>query len=278
MRSFFLAALFLANAYIWTLPETHALRVSFFNVGEGDAVFIQSPSGTEVLIDGGPPGGGVLRSLGRALPFFDRSLDAVIETTANTAESGGLIDVLGRYSVGTFIDNGFSGDTKTTSVLQKEIAASHAKRLSVSRGARIQLGFEKGAPYIDVLYPEKNAVGLDANSASLFLRVVYGKTSFLLSSAAPQKTEKRLLALGAPLQSDVLKAGQHGSKAASAPEFATAVSPRFTVFSRGCDNTFHHPAPEVVALFEKLGSTIFDTCTGSAVFVSDGLRVVPERS
>ena len=104
------------------------------------------------------------------------------------------------------------------------------------------------------------------------MRVVYGNTSFLLSGDSPQKIEKYLVSLdGKKLKTTVLKAGHHGSKTSSARVFLEAVNPLYGVFSRGCDNRYGHPAPEVTSLFQRLSITSFDTCTdGTLTFRSDG--------
>jgi competence protein ComEC len=271
VRFWILAALFCANAYVWLVPVPQALTVSFLDVGEGDAAFIESPAGARVLIDGGPSSGATLRKVGQRLPFFVRSLDAVIETAPSESYAAGLVGVLSRYETRLFLSSPFSGDTKTADTVSRAAAASGAERSVLSRGMRVMLG---GGAYIDVLSPSAAAAKLDANSGALMLRLVYGKTSFFFTSASLSKTELALAARdGEALRSDVLKAGGHGSKSASAAAFAAAVSPEATVFSRGCDNRYGHPAPEVVARFQALGAEVFDTCAGDAVFRSDGVSV-----
>jgi competence protein ComEC len=78
------------------------LRVSFFDIGQGDSLLIESPTGVEVLIDGGPDST-VLRRLGDELGFFDRSIDVVLATHPDKDHVGGLPDVLERYKVDTVV-------------------------------------------------------------------------------------------------------------------------------------------------------------------------------
>lgn len=276
MRFGFLGVLLIANLFVWTLPVPHGLRVSFFDVGEGDSVFIQGPTGIQVLVDGGPAGGGVLRALGGAMPFFDRSLDAVVVSGQSASNMAGLVDVLGRYEVGTFMESGVVLTTKTVEAVEEAVLKSGAARVLARRGMRLNLG---ASAYVDILYPDSDVSEGNAATGSVVMRVVYGKTSFLLTGDSSQKVEKYLLSLdGSALKSDVFKAGHHGSKSSSAPEFVQAVSPSYVVFSRGCSNKYGFPAPEVVQLFESLNVQQLDTCEDrTVVFVSDGSHLTRTR-
>jgi competence protein ComEC len=104
---------------------------------------------------------------------------------------------------------------------------------------------------------------------------VYGETEFMLTGDAPASVEKSLVSFyGEKLESDVLKAGHHGSKTSSAENFVSAVNPQYVIFSRGCDNSYGHPSAEVVALFKSLKIPTLDTCKdGTVTFESDGKRL-----
>jgi competence protein ComEC len=66
----------------WREDARGRLTVSFLNVGQGDAIYIEAPSGRQILIDGGQDGS-VLRALGSVMAPWDRSLDVVIATSAD---------------------------------------------------------------------------------------------------------------------------------------------------------------------------------------------------
>lgn len=223
-----------------------------------------------MLVDGGPPGGAVLRELGTQMPFFDRSIDAIVETHPDADHITGLIDVLERYHVGTFLEPGIPDKTKTSQRLVAEVAKKHPADILARRGMRLILG---GGAYADVLYPDTDVSNVkDTNSGSVVLHVVYGKNSFMLTGDLPQQQELHVVSMdGINLKSTVLKAGHHGSKNSSAPEFVSAVNPEYVVFSRGCKNKYGHPAAVVVELFQNLKIPTFDTCTdGTVTFVSNG--------
>jgi len=251
------------------------LTVSFLNIGQGDAIFIDAPSGRQVLIDGGPPGGGLLRRLGEVMPFWDHSIDVIIPTHPDADHVAGLIDVLERYRVSYIIQSSVQGSTPTWDALEDAIAAD-AKRgtkvITALRGQVIDLG--KGA-YLEILSPDRSVPQVETNDGCVVARLVYGATSFMLSCDAPQDIENYLVKLdGAMLKSDVLKAGHHGSRTSSSPLFVGFVSPQWAVYSRGCDNTYGFPHPETVATFARLGIPTLDTCEeGTITFISDGKTV-----
>lgn len=260
-------------AYATIREDRHGLlTVSFLDIGQGDAVFIDAPSGRQVLIDAGPADGGILRRLASVMPWYDRSLDLVIATHPDADHIAGFIDVFARYRVSTIVESSVQGDTKTFATFDRSVAAERATVTTAVRGQIIDLG--KGA-YLEVLSPDRSLPHAETNDACVVTRLVYGATSFMLPCDAPQGIEEYLVALdGAALKSDVLKAGHHGSRTSSAPIFVGTVSPSIAVYSRGCDNTYGHPNQETIDTFAKFDIPTLDTCTeGTLTFVSDGQTV-----
>ncbi len=263
------------NALLWSVPVPQGLTVTFFDVGQGDSILIEGPTGVQVLVDGGP-GSSAVRELGKRLPFFDRSLDAVVATHPDADHIGGLVEVFERYEVGHIIEPGIANNTKIWSTFldraEREIETGAVH--SVARaGQRLNLG---GGAYADILYPDRDVSKVkDTNAGSIVMRVVYGDTSVMLTGDLPSKEEQELfLKWGYELDSDVLKAGHHGSKTSSLPDFVESVSPAYVVFSRGCDNRYGHPDPGVVVFFKSLKVETHDTCeegTISFSFSSDGV-------
>lgn len=254
----------------WREDRRGLLTVSFLDIGQGDSIFIEAPSGRQVLIDGGK-GSAIIRELAKVMPWYDRTIDVVIPTHPDADHVGGLIDVLARYQVGTIIHSDVEGDTATAKTLVDDMRREGAQQVVARRGQIIDLG---GA-YLEVLSPDRSVEHVETNTGCVVVRLVYGTTAFMFSCDAPDEIENYLVRLdGSDLHSDVLKAGHHGSKNSSSPLFLGFVNPTYGVFSRGCDNTYGHPAPEVVARFAQFGILTLDTCTdGTITFVSDGQTV-----
>lgn len=257
---------------VWEMERSRNLTVAFLNVGQGDAVFIESPTGVQVLVDGGPDRS-VLRELGKMMPWWDRHIDMIIATHPDADHISGLVDVLQRYTANYILRPGVQNDTPQTESLLLSVAQEGAKEILARRGQVYDLG---GGVYLEILFPDRGVSGLETNTASIVARVVYGNTSVMLSGDSPQAIEEYLVALdGERLQSTILKAGHHGSKTSSAVSFVGYVAPETVVFSRGCDNRYGHPHQEVVDLFARFEIPTKDTCDdGTVIFESDGTTLV----
>lgn len=268
--------LLVANAAVFAYlmaPEKQELTVSFLDVGQGDAILIEGPTGIEMLIDGGRDRE-VLRALPRLMGPLDRSIDVVVATHPDADHIGGLPAVLKRYAVRHFYDPGKEGESSIAESLEVSVDAEPGIVEGVLRsGMRIHLG---GGAYADILHPEENVAQLrETNDASIVMRLVYGETEFMLTGDAPSWAEDRIVnRYGDTLKSDVLKAGHHGSKTSTGPLFLAAVDPEFVIVSAGKDNSYGHPHEEVVTRVLASGAAILSTFdVGTITFVSDGVSV-----
>lgn len=267
-------ALALLNSVVWpvyALQKEKVLTVSFLDIGQGDAILIQGPTGAEVLIDGGPDRT-VLRVLPKELGPIDRTLDLVIATHPDKDHIAGLSEVLKRYDVKAIMDPDIENDTSYAKSFDAYSAEEESIVIPARRGTRIHLG--DGA-YLDILYPDRDVSTVESNTGSIVARVVYGETSFLLTGDAPASVESWLVTLdGASLQSDVLKAGHHGSRTSTSAELLSVVDPLYVVVSAGKDNSYGHPHEEVVTTVMESGAQLLRTMgAGPVTFKSDGVSV-----
>jgi len=267
-RFILLVVLGALTALIFSFPTPNGLSVSILDVGQGDAIFIEGPTGVQVLIDGGATRS-VLREMGFQMPFFDRKLDAVVATHPDQDHIGGLVDVIAQYRTALFLESGVAGDTPVSRALDAALAEQGVQRTLARRGMRLLLG---GGAYADILFPDRDVSDVETNTGSIVMRVVYGEHEFMLTGDSPKNIEHYLTTIyGSALKSDVLKAGHHGSKTSSSEEFVKAVNPQYVVYSRGCDNRYGHPALETVVLFNRLSIPALDTCErGTITFRSTG--------
>ena len=240
--------LVVAAALLWagalSAPDGK-LRVTFLDVGQGDATLIVAPSGRQVLVDGGPDPRVVMQGLGARLPFWDRSLDVIALTHPHGDHLSGLLGVLDRYDADLFLHR--SADYPSAEYARWEQAlaerAGRSTMLEAQRGHRIALG---DGVVLEVLHPGPVIVEGETNNNSLVLRLSYGEVEFLLTGDIETPIESALVARGAPLDATVLKVGHHGSATSSSAPFLEAVSPSLAVISVGEGNRFGHPDEEEV--------------------------------
>ena len=275
----------LAAVLIWTAALTNddgRLHVVFADVDNGDSVLIVSPSGRQVLVDGGPGGQDATRLLGSALPFWDRSLDVVVLTHGHADHLTGLLDVLRRYDVGHIVEREASYATPGYVGWRHAVEDEGAVVTQARAGHVIDLG---DGTIIEVLHPaETLMIGTDSdlNNASIVLRVVYGDVSFLLTGDIFSEAEREMFSRGVDVRSTVIKIPHHGSRSSSSPEFVELVGPSVAVISVGADNRFGHPHAETLEVLGRYApeARVMTTRDHGAIrFVTDGttLSVKTER-
>ncbi|MEK7123399.1 MAG: ComEC/Rec2 family competence protein [Patescibacteria group bacterium] len=286
LKWYVLGTLFLAAVLVWLAVLAYQpsgfLEVNFFDVGQGDAIFIEAPSGNQVLIDGGPSRT-VLAKLGRLMPFWDRTIDLLILTHPHYDHLAGLIEVLKRYKIGMVLMPNESIKTAAfkeflRTIEEKNIPVKYAKA-----GMIIHFGKGSGAAFY-VLSPKTAAElefdehsegfggkGMSLNESSIVGKLIYGKAKFLLTGDAGVETEQKLLAPGHNLTAGVLKVGHHGSRYSTSEDFLKAVSPVYAVISVGAGNRYGHPVPEILERLQNFGAKILRTdLNGDIVIKTDG--------
>lgn len=257
--AFFLSIGISIFVYIgWNFFQPKPMMVAFLDVGQGDAIFIETPNGNQILVDGGP-GRNALSELGTFMHFSDRHIDMVIATHADADHITGLIPVIEQYSVGAFVDNGMRADTNIDQVLVDLVQEKNIPYVVARRGMRFILDAKEGI-FLETLLPEHIEHGGDRNSASLVFQLVYGENEVLLTGDAELENEQMLVSEMGTLDSDILKVGHHGSGTSTGLEFLKKVDPEFAVLSYGCDNRYGHPHPTVTKNLATEHVTTLSTC------------------
>jgi competence protein ComEC len=279
------AALALSGFELWLrareLPRGK-LRVTFADVGQGDAALVDLPDGRLMLIDaGGSPGGGLDPGRAALLPLLQARrrarIDIAVLTHPHPDHYGGLHALREQLPIGELWD---TGQAEAEPDLQA--SSAEAARLVASlraRGTRIRTPPELcGRPRriagarIEVLWPcPRYESTHDPNDNSLVLRIAYGRTSLLFAGDAEQHAEAALLARRAPLRADVLKVAHHGSRTSTGEAFLRAVAPRLAVISAGVGNRFGHPHPDVTARLRARAPHVLSLAeVGGTIVESDG--------
>jgi competence protein ComEC len=243
-------ALALGSALLWlaaTAPAGGRLSVTFLDVGQGDAILVRGPQGHTILVDGSPSGEAVVNALGRHLPFWDDSLDAVVLTHPDADHLTGLLAVLDRYDVQAVLAGPTEADSTQYQTWRRLIAEKGVPYRQARSGDSIDLG--RGARILVLHPPPAPLAGTDndVNNNSLVLRLTMGRTSILLTADLEAEGEFSLLAESTSLRSVALQVPHHGSRSSSTPELLRDVQPLVALISVGADNRFGHPVPEVLA-------------------------------
>jgi competence protein ComEC len=219
------------------------LHVTVLDVGQGDAIVVETPDGRAVVVDAGPGGPWRLDAGERAVaPFlWNRgvlALHAALTTHADVDHAGGMAALRRRFAVTETWDE-TTGPRHVGGALFTPLAAD------VAAGTR--------------------------NDRATMLRVELGLASVLLASDVEAAGERALLDAGVPLAATVLKVGHHGAATSSTAPFLAAVAPSVGVVSVGARNPYGHPDAGALARLAAAGARVYRTDRDGAVLVeTDG--------
>jgi competence protein ComEC len=288
-RTVAVAALILATSYVLWPPRAidGRLRVTVLDVGQADAIVIQTPRGHALMVDaggrlerGGMPGNdSVAERVGErtVVPFLLRNgiheVDALILSHPHGDHAGGVAPVLRRLRVAQFDDGG-----------QRYAGHAYQDALATARGKDVPIVYPRAGmewrtddgvalrfigpslPFIE------GGNAINSNSVAFVLQ--YGTFRMLFTGDAGSESEERFLQEGVDLHADVLKVGHHGSAYGSSPGFIAAVAPRYAIVSVGRHNLFGHPAPSTLATLRRFGARVYRTDEDGAVTIAtDGSNI-----
>jgi competence protein ComEC len=252
-------------------------RIVVLDVGQGEAILVQAPDGSALLVDtgGGGPGRGdrgertvvpVLRRLGV------RRLAALAITEGTPDHAGGLVGLL----EGMPINEVWIPAGSEAASWHGPVAVSGIPRQVLVQGDRRWIG----SLLVTVLHPppagasEGLLPGGSVREKPLVLRLEWGLFAAVLAGGTGPAEESELLRARQPLQATMLKVSGHGTQRGSTSEFLAVVRPRVAVIPVGARNPYGHPAPVVLARLGAVGATVYRTDLDGAVDVrSDGTRV-----
>jgi len=248
MRFVLASLLFLAASGAWA-QDSVALRISFLDVGQGDAVVIQA-GGKTALIDAGPADGDIIRQL-RGLAVD--TIDLVVASHAHADHIGGMAQVLATFVVRSYIDNGLPHTTATYRTVMAALRRSTA-RYATASPATVTLG----EVTLQLLPPPPHGDPTDQNNHSVGLLVRAGAFRALLTGDSEVDEIHYLLTLGLPVV-NVLKAAHHGSRNGVTPAWLSALKPDVVVISLGRDNRYGHPHPWAMRYYNAMAPAIYRT-------------------
>ncbi|MEN6326514.1 MAG: ComEC/Rec2 family competence protein [Syntrophomonas sp.] len=244
------------------------LKVHFIDVGQGDAILVQSPEGENMLIDAGDNDYGsqvvnYLHSQGV------KSLDIVVGTHPHADHIGGMDTVINSFPIKNIYLPRITHSSRSFEDVLMAVKSKGLKIKTARAGIIIPLKGVQSTFMAPV--GEKNE---DLNNYSAVIKLNYGLKSFLLTGDAEHESENEMMASGADLKATVLKIGHHGSSSSTGYNFLKAAAPEYAIIMVGKDNPYGHPHQETISRLSAAGIKILRTDqNGTIVISTDGKNI-----
>lgn len=248
--------------------EDSDLSIHIIDVGQGDSIFVKTPNGKTMLIDGGDIAAGktVVSYLNK---YNIDKIDVLIGTHPHADHIGGLIDVLENFEIGKFY---MPKKIHTSKTYEKLLETTKNKGLKITPATKdLVIDLDQDIP-LYFLSPLRD-YGDNLNLWSAVVKMEYGEKSFLFTGDYEVLGEKELCDTYDKdfLQSEFLKVGHHGSNTSTSQEFLDIIQPEIAIISCKTGNSYGHPHKEVVERLKKFGSNIYRTDEqGTIIIRSDG--------
>lgn len=258
--------------FVTLSPIDSKLRVYFLDVGQGDSALIRYPTGEHLLIDTGKDSK-VFRSLDKALPWYNKTIDYVLLTHGDLDHIGAMMDILERYKVKKVFVSEFFGKIEVEQKILEELKKENATVEVLKQDDILTFGTEIQNS-LRIIHPDSNCFSIykNENDCSLVGLLTYGKQTFLFTGDIGKEVEKQIISY-VPSPLTVLKVAHHGSKNSSNEEFISKIKPQYSIISVG-ENNYGHPAPEVISILQNASSSIWSTKEAATIVAtSDGTSI-----
>jgi beta-lactamase superfamily II metal-dependent hydrolase len=242
------------------------LIAHFVDIGHGDSCLIQTPGGSNILIDGG------FSDVGQFLVSYlkragVKKLAMVIASHPHSDHIGGLPEILKEFDVETVLDSGKVHPTTSYRSFMEAVKASQETTYTLARAGQV---YKVGGVTLNILSP-RDPLPRDVNDCSIVCRLVYGDVSIMFTGDAGEDMERKIVQHGGVLKSTALKVPHHGSKTSSSSPFLRAVNPAIAVISCREKERRGTGAPHAVHKLKTRRSDIYRTDQdGTILFESDG--------
>lgn len=236
-------------------------KIVFCDVGQGDGAYIRLRNQLDILVDAGP-GRQILQCLGKNMPFYDRTIELAIISHPQKDHFGGFLYTLDRYDIKKFWLNGVYNSSQLFKELLAKIDTKHIPLELPKAGDIVNIGQDE----IELFWPSdkflaKNTffetqthnllrqTALDLNDFSLIFSLRTNGVKLLFTGDASSAVLNMLLNQS-KIKSDILKIPHHGSKKGLTLEFLKLADPTYGVISSGKNNSYGHPAKEILSMLE----------------------------
>ncbi|MBI5476066.1 MAG: DNA internalization-related competence protein ComEC/Rec2 [Ignavibacteriales bacterium] len=275
-----IAALILINFILYYYfifsHSKQTVRLTMLDVGQGDAILIELPDQSNILIDAGPRTFQTDAGTRFVLPYLNycniNHLDRLVITHPDADHLGGVPSVLRQIPVNEVWQTGFKGESKLSKEYLSVVDSLHIKKKIISSGEL----FDYNSVKIYILSPSETELkNMNVNNSSIVMKIQYGITELLLMGDAEREIDDKITKrYSGWLKSGLLKVSHHGSITGTTEQLIDAVSPTMAIISVGINNKFSHPSEEVLKRLEKKKIIIKRTDNENAVIVeSDGEKI-----
>lgn len=267
---FLIAGLFLFGLSFYQQapePKNDDLKVSFLDVGQGDAALIKTPHEKYILIDGGPDKK-VLEALGQNMLPTKKEIEAIILSHPHSDHVAGINYVLDRYKVGKIYMTGVAHSSPDYEVFLDKIE----KKKIPAEKMFAEKEFNIDGAYFKTFWPKEDLfqkIVDDVNYSSIVFELSYKKNSFLFLGDLSAKGQEEMMGNVNLSKIDVIKVAHHGSKTGTSQNLLEHIQPKYAVISVGAENDYGHPAPSVLTLLSSQIVLLTDE-KGTVTFSSDG--------
>lgn len=267
MRKFIFSSIILVFAlatfsiYQYLKFSDGELHLVFCNVGQGDGIFIRTPSGTDIVLDSGP-NDSIISCLSNHMPFWDRSIELALLTHPHEDHMRGFISILKNYEIKNFATENLANDTQTYGQLIEQLKGLSLKVQNLYAGDKFRLS---DGLTIKVVGPTKEFLERTSPEGKIGESHEFGSLELLLSlgsfnalTTGDSQIEELNEALPYLPKVDVFQIPHHGSKYGTNSELLSAISPKFAAISVG-KNKYGHPTQEVLGILEEQKIKYFRT-------------------
>jgi competence protein ComEC len=253
------------------VQPTKSLNIHYINIGQGDSIYIKTPAGEDILIDGGSKASG-----SKVVAYLKKQkvddIEVLISTHPDADHVGGLDEVLAAFKV----ENVYAPKVQhTTQAFKDFLTAVKNEKLTIKTAKLdVLLPLKDKSIQAKFIGPVKDYNKTDLNNWSAVLQLTYNKNKFLFMGDAETQAEKDMLAKKLISKVDVLKVGHHGAKETTTNELLKVAKPTYSIISVGAKNAYKHPTNEVLARLKTINSKVYRTDQkGTIVVTSDGTKI-----
>ncbi len=265
------------------------LIVTFIDVGQGNCILVEAPSGTTLLYDAGGVPEWMQTSwnpgMDMVVPYIEKrgvkKIDYALMSHAHGDHIEGYKAVLYNFEIGKFMDSGFVFSSSIYKSLLHTVKSKKINYLILKEGGGKNINLGKDI-ICSVFNPPENyfhqGTNSDCNNNSIVLKIKYKNVCFLFPGDLEQEGELYCVKkFGKDLEANILQAGHHGSKTSSSKPFLEKVMPEIAVVPVGKKNTFGHPSPDSLSNLESMGAEVYRTdYDGNVIVYTNGESFIVE--